>query len=103
MLFSDLVRSLAELIEYTEKLVAMFNVEATRKHNDTMDLEAIRQGAGKAVPQQTSYLVDMAKAEALDTMGEEQSALEILERYLSHDTEAGLNIYGAETAGRHVG
>jgi hypothetical protein len=82
VLFPDLVRSLAELIEYTEELVATFNDEVAGKPEDTMDLEAFRQGAGKAVTQQISYLVDMAKAEALDAMGEDREALELVERYL---------------------
>jgi len=32
--------------------------------------------------QQISYLVDMAKAEALDAMGEDREDLELVERYL---------------------
>jgi hypothetical protein len=32
--------------------------------------------------QQVSYLVDMAKGEALDAMGEDREALELVERYL---------------------
>lgn len=82
ILFPDLLRSLAELIKYTEELVAMFNDEVAGKPEDTMDLEAIRQGAGKAVMQQISYLVDMAKAEALDAMGDDREALELVEQYL---------------------
>jgi len=82
VLFPDLVRSLAELIKYTEELVAMFNDEVAEKPEDTMDLEAFRQSAGKAVAQQVSYLVDMAKAEALDAMGEDREALELVEQYL---------------------
>jgi len=82
VLFPDLVRSLAELIKYTEELVAMFNDEVAVKHDDTMDIEALRQGAGKVVSQQISYLVDMARADALDAMGEDRAATEIVERYL---------------------
>jgi len=37
---------------------------------------------GKAVAQQISDLVDMAKAEALDAMGEDRAALELADRYL---------------------
>jgi hypothetical protein len=82
ILFPDLVRGLAELIKYTEELVAIFNDEVAGKPEDAMDLEAIRQGAGKAVMQQISYLVDMAKAEALGAIGEDRAALEMVERYL---------------------
>ena len=82
MLFPDLVRSLAELIVYTEKLVAMFNDEVAGKPEDAMDLEAFRQGAGKAVMPQISYLVDMAKAEALVAVGEDRALVEFAEKYL---------------------
>jgi hypothetical protein len=82
VLFPDLVRGLAELIKYTEELVAIFNHEVAGKPEDAVDLEAIRQGAGKAAVQQIPYLVDMAKAEALDAVGEDKAALEMVERHL---------------------
>ena len=82
VLFPDLVRSLAELIKYTEELAVAFNDEVAGKPEDTMDLEAFRQGAGKAVVQQISYLVDMARADALVVMGEDRAAEELVERYL---------------------
>ena len=47
-----------------------------------MDLEAFRQGDGKSVTQQISDLVNMAKAQALDTVGEERAATELVARYL---------------------
>ncbi len=78
----DLVWSLAELIKYTEELVATFNDEVAGKSEDTMDLEAFRQDAGKAAMQQIAYLVDMARAEALDAMGEDRAATEMVERHL---------------------
>ena len=56
--------------------------EVAENSEDTIDLEVFRQGAGKAVVQQISYLVDMAKAEALDDMGENREALELVARYL---------------------
>jgi hypothetical protein len=74
VLFPDLVRSLAELIKYTEDLVATFNDEIAGKPEDTMDVEAFRQGAGKVALQQISYLMDMARAEALDAVGEDRAA-----------------------------
>ncbi len=82
VLFPDLVRSLAELIKYTEELVTMFNDEVAGKPEERMDLEAFRQGAGKAVMPQISYLVDMAKADALDAVGEDRAAAELVERHL---------------------
>ena len=47
-----------------------------------MDLEAFRQGDGKSVTQQISDLVNMAKADALDAVGEERAATELVERFL---------------------
>jgi len=82
VLFPDLVRSLAELIKYTEELVATFNDEVAGKTVDKIDLEAIRLDAGKGVMQQIPYRVDMAKAEALDAMGEDRAVMELAERYL---------------------
>jgi len=59
----------------------MFNEEVSGRPEWTVDLEALRQGAGKD-EQQVSYLVDMAKAEALDALGEDRAAAEIVERHL---------------------
>lgn len=42
----------------------------------------IRLNADKTVTRELSYLVDMAKAEALDAMGENRAATELVERYL---------------------
>ena len=38
--------------------------------------------AGKITSDRVSYLVDMAKAEALDAMGENRAAVELIERHL---------------------
>ena len=82
-LFPDLVRSLADLIKYTEELlVAPFNDGVAAISEDKLDLEAIRQGVGNAVMQQISNLVNMAKADALDAVGEHQAATELVERYI---------------------
>ncbi len=43
--------------------------------------ELLRTSAGTI--QQIAYLVDMAKAEALDNLGEKQVAIELAERYLA--------------------
>lgn len=82
MLFPDLVKSLVDFIKYTEMLVASFNDEIAGKSEDKIDLEALRQGDSKAVMQQISDLVNMAKADALDAVGEDQAATELLERFL---------------------
>lgn len=43
----------------------------------------IRHEASKGSPREISYLVDMAKVEALDQMGESQAAIELAERHLT--------------------
>jgi hypothetical protein len=83
VLFPDLVRSFADLIKYTEELlVAPFNDGVAAKPEDKLDLEAFRQVAGNAVKEKISDLVNMAKAEALDAMGEHRAATELVERHV---------------------
>ena len=83
VLFPDLSRSFTDLIKYTEELlVAPFNDEVVGKPEDKLDLEAFRQGAGNAVIEQISYLVNMAKTDALDAVGEHRAATELAERFL---------------------
>ena len=82
VLFPNLVRSLADLIKYTEELVVMFNDEVAGKPEDRMDLEALRPWDAKTVMQQISDLVNMAKADALDAVGEHQAATELIQRSL---------------------
>jgi RNase P subunit RPR2 len=45
-------------------------------------MEVLRQGTEKIAVERVSYLVDMAKAEALDAMGENRAAVELIERHL---------------------
>ena len=45
-------------------------------------METVRQVADKLVTGRVSYLVDMSKAEALDAMGENRAAVELIERHL---------------------
>lgn len=47
-----------------------------------VDLEAARRSARGAVPETVSCLVDMAKAEALSTLGDRAAALALVERHL---------------------
>jgi hypothetical protein len=42
----------------------------------------LRAGADKTVTGRVSYLVDMAKAETLDALGENPAAVELIERHL---------------------
>ena len=82
LLFPDLDRSLADLTKHTEELITSFNDQVIKKSEDKINIEALRQDAGKIAAERVSYLVDMAKAEALDAMGEHRAATELVERYL---------------------
>ena len=78
LLFPDLDRSLADLIKHTEELMTSFNDQVIKKSEDKINIEALRQDAVKVAVERVSYLVDMAKAEALDAMGENLAATELV-------------------------
>ena len=84
ILFPDMVKVLAESIKDTEDIVGSFNgfFADTVELSGRIDLEALRQSASKEATQQLAYIVDMAKADALDAVGEYRAALEMVERYL---------------------
>lgn len=82
LLFPDLDRSLADLTKHTENLITSFNDQVIKKSGDKINIEALHQSAGKITADRVSYLVDMAKAEALDAMDEHQAAKELMERHL---------------------
>ena len=82
LLFPDLDRSLADLTTHTEELITSFNEQVIKKSEDKIKIEALRQDADKTGSERVSYLVDMAKAEALDAMGENRAAVELIERHL---------------------
>ena len=81
-LFPDLDRSLADLTKHIEDLITSFNDQVIKKSEDKINTEALRQRATKIATERVSYLVDMAKAEALDAMGENRAAVELIERHL---------------------
>ena len=47
-----------------------------------LDIEALGKLSGKPVSHQAAYLLDMARFEALDTMGENRKAVELLDRHV---------------------
>ena len=47
-----------------------------------IDLDALRNAAGEQAAPKIHFLVDMAKAEALDHLGEQRAAIELVERHL---------------------
>jgi hypothetical protein len=82
-LFPDLNRSLAELTKHTEDLVTAFNDQVGKETEDKMNVELIKQSTDKVAVERISYIVDIAKAEALDAMGENRAAVELIERHLN--------------------
>ena len=82
IMFSDLAKSLADLTKYTEDLVSAFNDHVAKMPEDKLDLEVLRKAADTTVAGRVSYLVDMAKAEALDALGENRAAVELIQRHL---------------------
>jgi hypothetical protein len=82
LLFPDLDRSLADLTKHTEELITSFNDQVIKKSEDKIDIQVLRQSAGKIAVERISYIVDMAKAEALDALGENRAAVELIERHL---------------------
>jgi hypothetical protein len=82
LLFPDLDQSLADLTRHTEELITSFNDQVIRKSEDKINIETLRQSAGKITSDRVSYLVGMAKAEALDAIGENRAAVELIERHL---------------------
>ena len=83
VLFSDLAEGLAGLVEFAEELVETFNEDVVKKPKDTINLEALRKSTeAKEAKERVSYLADMAKAEALDAMGEDKTAEDIAARHL---------------------
>ena len=47
-----------------------------------IDLEILRQSATMQANQLIAYIVDMAKAEALDCLRDQKAAVKVAERYL---------------------
>jgi len=82
LLFPDLDRSLIDLTKHTEELITSFNDQVIKKSEDKINIEILHQGAGKIASERISYIADMAKAEALDAMGENRAAVELIERHL---------------------
>ncbi|MFQ6026826.1 MAG: hypothetical protein ACE5Q6_04840 [Dehalococcoidia bacterium] len=99
VLFPKVAEGLEELVDHTERLVGLYNRNLAEgldhlatmlpecepvKSNEqfSLDLEALEKLAGRPVPHQAAYLVDLAKVEALDTMGENRKAVELLDRHV---------------------
>jgi hypothetical protein len=81
-MFSDSAKSIVDLEKHTEELITEFNDRVAKQPEDKLDLEVLRTVAERTVTGRVSYLVDMAKAEALDALGENRAAVELTERHL---------------------
>ena len=98
-----LIRTVAEgfdqLLTLLEKLVGIYNealaedierlermISETGDRQDesppTINLAGLLENAQGSAKEQVSYMVDMAKAEALDLLGEPRQAFELVDRYV---------------------
>ena len=84
ILFQDLARDLAEIITDTEELAGSFNevLADLFKLSERIDLEAIHQKDAQKSKYRLGYIIDMAKAEALDSLGEGEEGIKLVERYV---------------------
>ena len=82
IMFSDSIQSLTDLEKHIQELVTTFNDLIAKEPEDKINVEVLRSVTDKTVTGRVSYLVDMAKAEALDAMGENSAAVELIERHL---------------------
>jgi hypothetical protein len=98
LLFPAHMRGLARLVEVVEELVEGVNdrfanesvqesgagpdgQEATESPN-VIDITALKEAVAPAARQHAAFQVDMARAEALDAMGENRAAVSIVERHV---------------------
>jgi len=99
ILFSSDAEGLDELLVLVEKTVGIFNeslvvdlerlerlvVDTENRQEEsplTIDLVALVDNVQGAAREQVAYLVDMAKADALDILGETRQALELVDRHV---------------------
>ena len=82
IIFLASMQSLANLEMCTVELVTKFNKRVTGEDEDKINEDMLRRGANRTVSGRVSYLVDMAKAEALDAMGDNRAAVDLIERHL---------------------
>ena len=73
--------ALAEDIERLERLL----IETGNGQDEsplTIDLEGLIESVQGAAREQVAYVVDMAKADALDLLGETRQAFELVDRHV---------------------
>lgn len=84
VLFQDVSEELDSLITEAEKTVGNFNSSFHDLHNlfEPLELEVLRTKAAQQCTPILTYIVEMAKVEALDNLGDEDAARKIAERYI---------------------
>ncbi|MFQ6027185.1 MAG: hypothetical protein ACE5Q6_06815 [Dehalococcoidia bacterium] len=99
VLFTKVAQGFKELVDHTERLVDLYSSNLSEEldrlatllpEGDSekseesfhIDLPTLEELSGKSTRHQVAYLVDMAKVEALDTMGENRKAVELLDRHV---------------------
>ena len=98
-LFPKVAENFDDLVDYIERLVELYNrsiaqgldslahLESKHDYRESdgqffLDLLSLEKLAENPAEHQTAYLVDMAKVEALDTIGENRKAVELLDRHV---------------------
>ena len=99
MLFQKVAEGFDELVHHIDKSADLYNrnlaegldrlatrvPESGSQKTDEpfyLDASTLKKLAGNPAKYQTAYLVDMARVEALDTMGENRKAVELLDRHV---------------------
>jgi hypothetical protein len=82
LLFPALTECLDYLVKAMEVLVEMFNEDLAPRKGAEVDVVAVEARAGTVGTAQAAFLVDMARAEALDAMGENQAAIQSMGRHI---------------------
>ena len=74
----------ANLSEALDRLATLLPQDETENPKEpfSLDLSHLETLTGKATAPQISYLVDMAKVEALDTLGDNRKAVELLDQHV---------------------
>jgi hypothetical protein len=82
LLFPALTEGLNYLVKAMEVLVEMLNEDLAPKKWARADVTDVETRAGTAAAAQVAFLVDMAKAQALDALGETQAGIAIVGRHI---------------------
>jgi len=95
ILFPNSAEGFDQLLALVEKTVGIFNdalagdierlerpLDGSRGSPLSIDLDGLVEAVQGAAKKQIAYVVDMAKADALDLLGETRQALELVDRYV---------------------